>query len=130
VEEVLATLAGGGEQRREDGRDVGAELRAVATDYLAVDDGRVQILLGGVIGRRDVRTVEEDEQAGAMLAIGCLEAAGVGRVPLFREEVRKMSRSAAFSIRRRRRVNEAGVSVSRLACWWMARPSRWLSSIA
>jgi hypothetical protein len=51
-----------------------------------MDDGRSEILLGGIVGRGDVRVVEEDEQAGAVLAIARLEAAGVGRVGLLAEE--------------------------------------------
>ena len=58
----------------------------IAAGDLAMDDGRAEILLGGVVGGRDVRAVEEDEQAGAVLAIARLEATGVGRVGLLGEE--------------------------------------------
>jgi hypothetical protein len=80
LEEVLATLARGGEERGEDGGDVGAELGAGAAGDLAMDGRGSEILLGGVVGRRDVRAIEEDEQAGAVLLIACLEATRVGRI--------------------------------------------------
>ena len=51
-----------------------------------MDDRGAEILLGGVGGGREVRAVEEDEQAGAVLAIARLEAQGVGGVRLRREE--------------------------------------------
>ena len=51
-----------------------------------MDDGRAEILLGGVVGGRDVGPVEEDEQARAVLLVACLEAARVGRVGLLGEE--------------------------------------------
>src|SRR4051794_4444371 len=51
-----------------------------------MDDGRSQILLGSVVGGRDARAVEKDEQAGAMLLIPGLQAAGGGRVRLLGEE--------------------------------------------
>jgi hypothetical protein len=49
-------------------------LRAIAPDHLAMDDGRAEIPLRSVVGRRDVRAVEEHEQAGAMLPIAKLQA--------------------------------------------------------
>src|SRR3954469_12054043 len=82
MEEVVATLTGSGQQRRDDGRDVGAKLGAEAASDLAMDDRRAEILLGGVVGGRDVRPVEEDEQAGPVLLVACLEAAGIGGVGL------------------------------------------------
>ena len=70
----------------ENGGDVGAELGAEAAGDPAMDDGRAEILLGGVVGGRDVRAVEKDEQAGAVLLIASLQTAGVGRVGLLGEE--------------------------------------------
>jgi hypothetical protein len=52
-----------------------AEPGAAAAGDLAMDDGRAEILLGSVVGRRDVRAVEVDERAGAVRAIPELEAA-------------------------------------------------------
>ena len=86
MEEVLAALAGSGQQRGENGRDIGAELRAEASGDLAVDDGGAEILLRGVVGGWDVGSVEEDEEAVPMLAIAGLETASVGRVGLLGEE--------------------------------------------
>jgi 15-hydroxyprostaglandin dehydrogenase (NAD) len=40
-----------------------------------MDNRGPEILLGGVVGGRDVRAIEEDEQGGAVLPIACLEAA-------------------------------------------------------
>ena len=51
-----------------------------------MDDRWTEILLGGVVGGRDVRAVEEDEQAGAVLAIALLEATGIGGVRAVRKE--------------------------------------------
>src|SRR3954453_4742912 len=86
MEEVVATLAGSGQQRRDDGRDVGAKLGAEAASDLAMDDRGAEILLGGVVRGWDVRAVEEDEQAGPVLLIACLEAAGIGGIGLLGQE--------------------------------------------
>ena len=102
-EEVLALLAGGGEERGQDGGDLGAELGAEAAGDLAMDDGGAEVLLGGVVGGRDVRAVEEDEQAGAVLAVALLEAAGVGGVGL--------SRAGRCGRRGGRRRSRCGVGV-------------------
>jgi len=51
-----------------------------------MDDGGAETLLGRIVGGRDVRAVEEDEQVGPVLTIARLEAAGIGRVRLLGEE--------------------------------------------
>ena len=50
-----------------------------------VDDGRAEILFGGVVSQWDIRAVEEDEQVGSMRLVAILESTGVGRVGLVRE---------------------------------------------
>jgi hypothetical protein len=45
-----------------------------------IDHRRAEILFGGVVSRRDVWWIAEDEQAGAMSAMAVLESAGVGGV--------------------------------------------------
>src|SRR5919201_1790054 len=86
LETILATLPSGRQERGQDGRDVGTELRAEAAGDPAVDDGGAEILLGGVVGGRDTRAVEEDEQAGAVVPVARLKATGVGGIgPLGQE---------------------------------------------
>jgi len=103
-------------------------LRAEAAGDLAVDDGGAEILLGGVVGRWDVRAVEEDEQASAMLAIAFLEAAGVGRVGLVRQEGAEDEAVDGVFDTESASSDETGVSVSRTWWRWIARPNRWRSS--
>ena len=74
--------------------------------------------------------VKQDEEAGPMLPIARLEAPGVGGVGVVGEEGSKHEPIDGVLDRRRRSVNEAGVSVSRMVRRWMARPNRWRSSTA
>jgi hypothetical protein len=144
VEAVAALLAGGGEERGQDGRDVGSrdvgtEPRAGAAGDLAVDDGGAEILLGGVVGGPDVRPVEEAEPVGAVRAEAGLQPAGVGGVRLVGQAGPAdeavdgvLAAPTPAGERWRREGVAAGVQVDGSAGWlgWMARPNRWRSSMA
>ena len=71
--QVLALLAGGGEDAGADGRRFGTPSGPKAADDLAVDDRRAQIPLRAVVGRLDVVAVEENVQAVAVRAVALLE---------------------------------------------------------
>src|SRR5207248_8452503 len=69
VEQVLALLAGGGEDGGPDGGGLGAPGGAEATDDLAVDDRGSEVTLGAVVGGLDVVAVEEHGEAVAVGAV-------------------------------------------------------------